>query len=133
MEKEYIADCTTQVISAYVQTHDVGRDALAPLVSSVAKAFAEIGEERVEESAPEPAVNPSRSIRKDRLISLIDGKPYKMLKRHLSHHGMTPDDYRRTFGLPADYPMVAPEYAERRREIAIQNGLGRKPEDRKAA
>jgi predicted transcriptional regulator len=57
----------------------------------------------------------------------VDGKPYKSLRRHLSKHGLTPDDYRRRYGLKADYPMVAPAYADQRREMAKKIGLGRQP------
>jgi predicted transcriptional regulator len=64
---------------------------------------------------------------KDHLISLIDGKPYKALKRHLSGHGLTPAEYRERFGLKPDYPMVAENYAEMRRGLAKKIGLGRKP------
>jgi len=73
-----------------------------------------------------PAVNPKSSVKTDVIISLIDGQPYKMLKRHLGRNGLTPDDYRARYGLPKDYPMVAPAYAEKRRAIAVSSGLGRK-------
>ena len=63
---------------------------------------------------------------RDHIISLIDGKPYKTLRRHLAGHGLTPDDYRERYGLKADYPMVAPGYAEVRRDISKKIGLGRK-------
>nr|WP_314444438.1 MucR family transcriptional regulator [uncultured Sphingomonas sp.] len=69
---------------------------------------------------------------RDHIISLVDGKPYKSLKRHLSKHGMTPEDYRKRYGLRADYPMVAPAYAEQRREMAKKIGLGRKPKQASA-
>jgi predicted transcriptional regulator len=86
----------------------------------------------VEEAAPAaqytPAVPVRRSISSpDHIISLIDGKPYKTLKRHLSGHGLTPAQYRERYGLKADYPMVAASYAEMRRGLAKQIGLGRKP------
>ncbi|MCW1432493.1 MucR family transcriptional regulator [Novosphingobium sp. JCM 18896] len=75
-----------------------------------------------------PAVSVRRSLAsKDHLISMIDGKPYKTLKRHLSTHGLTPADYRARYGLKADYPMVAESYAEMRRGLAKKIGLGRKP------
>ena len=68
------------------------------------------------------------SVKKDHLVCLEDGKKMKMLKRHLmTEHGMTPDDYRQRWGLAADYPMVAPDYAETRRDLAVKIGLGRKP------
>ena len=76
-----------------------------------------------------PAVTVKKSLAsKDHIISLIDGKPYKALRRHLRTHGLTPDDYRKRYGLKADYPMVAPAYADQRREMAKKIGLGRKPE-----
>lgn len=75
----------------------------------------------------EPAVTVRKSLAsKDRIISLIDGKPYSTLKRHLSTHGLTPDQYRERYGLKPDYPMVAPAYAEKRRALAKKIGLGRK-------
>lgn len=57
---------------------------------------------------------------------MIDGKPYKMLRRHLANHGLTPDEYRRRYGLPSSYPMTSPGYSEKRRQLAIESGLGRK-------
>ncbi|NJC05780.1 putative transcriptional regulator [Sphingomonas kaistensis] len=81
------------------------------------------------EAAPkhEPAVSVRKSLSSpDHIISLIDGKPYKTLRRHLSRHGMTPEQYRERYGLKNDYPMVAPAYAETRREMAKKIGLGRK-------
>ena len=85
-----------------------------------------------DETAPAPEFTPAVSVRrstasKDHLISLIDGKPYKTLKRHLSGHGLTPAQYRERFGLKPDYPMVAESYAAMRRGIAKKLGLGRKP------
>ena len=74
-----------------------------------------------------PAVSVRKSLAfEDHLISLIDGKPYKTLRRHLSRHGLTPEDYRQRYGLKPDYPMVAPAYAETRRDLANKIGLGRK-------
>lgn len=86
-----------------------------------------------EEGAPKEEHVPAVSVRKslaskDHIISLVDGKPYKTLRRHLSRHGLTPDDYRERYGLKPDYPMVAPAYAETRREMANKIGLGRKRE-----
>ena len=94
----------------------------------------------VEESAPEPAPEyiPAVSARKslaskDHIISMIDGKPYKTLRRHLSSNGLTPDEYRRRYGLKADYPMVAESYSTHRREMAHKIGLGRKPGEKVAS
>ena len=81
-----------------------------------------------DETTYTPAVSVRKSLAsKDHLISLIDGKPYKTLRRHLAGHGLTPDDYRQRYGLKADYPMVAESYSEARRDMAKRIGLGRKP------
>ena len=81
-----------------------------------------------------PAVTARKSLAsKDHIISLIDGKPYKTLRRHLSTHGLTPADYRQRYNLKADYPMVAPNYSEARRSMAQKIGLGRKASYRTAA
>ncbi|MHA0319036.1 MucR family transcriptional regulator [Sphingomonas melonis] len=75
-----------------------------------------------------PAVGVRKSLSSpDHIISMIDGKPYKTLRRHLSTHGLTPDDYRARYGLKPDYPMVAPTYSASRQEMAKRIGLGRKP------
>ena len=75
---------------------------------------------------PEPAVSVRRSVRPDHLVCLICGKKQKLLKRHLAvEHELTPNQYRETFGLKPDYPMVAPNYAQQRRELALSIGLGR--------
>ena len=74
-----------------------------------------------------PAVTVRKSLAsRDHIISMIDGKPYKTLRRHLSTHGLTPEDYRARYGLKPDYPMVAPSYSEHRRAVAKQLGLGQK-------
>lgn len=79
-----------------------------------------------------PAVSARKSLSsKDHIISLIDGKPYKTLRRHLATHGLTPAEYRERYGLKADYPMVAENYSESRRAMAKKIGLGRKPGARK--
>jgi predicted transcriptional regulator len=80
-----------------------------------------------------PAVSPRKSLAsKDHIISMIDGKPYKTLRRHLATHGLSPVEYRERYGLKADYPMVAENYSESRRAMAKKIGLGRKPGARKA-
>lgn len=85
-----------------------------------------------EEQAPQEEFTPAVSVRKslaskDHIISLIDGKPYKTLRRHLAGHGLTPEEYRQRYGLRADYPMVSESYSETRRAMAKKIGLGRKP------
>ena len=88
--------------------------------------------ENAPSEAAEPEYTPAVSVRKslaskDHIISMIDGKPYKTLRRHLSGHGLTPDEYRARYGLKADYPMVSEAYSESRRDMAKRIGLGRKP------
>ena len=98
--------------------HSAVKDLSNPQVSTEAAPAAEYT----------PAVTPRRSLASpDHIISLIDGKPYKTLKRHLSGHGLTPDEYRARYNLKPDYPMVAASYAEMRRGLAKKIGLGRKP------
>lgn len=92
-------------------------------------AIAGLGAETVGEPEPvayEPAVSPRSSVKPDHIVSLIDGKKYKTLKRHLALNGLTPGEYRARYGLKPDYPMVASAYAAQRREIAKKLGLGRK-------
>lgn len=103
-------------------------------------AIVEASEQPSTESGPapapeyEPAVSVRRSLAsKDHIISLIDGKPYKTLTRHLSTHGLTPDEYRSRYNLKPDYPMTAPNYSEMRRAMAQKIGLGRKPGAKRAA
>ena len=91
-----------------------------------------------DEVSDEPEYTPAVSVRKslaskDHIISMIDGKPYKTLRRHLSTHGMTPDQYRERYGLKADYPMVSESYSQARRDRAKKIGLGRKPGERPGA
>jgi predicted transcriptional regulator len=121
-----IRDLTAEIVSAYVSNNAVSRADLAGVVEGVAAALAGLGK------APEPEpLTPPVSIRKsvtpDFLISLEDGKHYKSLKRHLGVRGLTPDQHRAKWNLPADYPMVAPNYAAARSALAKSLGLGRKP------
>jgi predicted transcriptional regulator len=94
-----------------------------------------ITEEQGEQSAEfAPAVSVRKSLAsKDHIISMIDGKPYKTLRRHLAGHGLTPEQYRERYGLKGDYPMVAPSYSEQRRAMAKTIGLGRKPGQKRRA
>lgn len=91
-----------------------------------------------DEVSDEPEYTPAVSVRKslaskDHIISMIDGKPYKTLRRHLSTHGMTPEQYRERYGLKADYPMVSESYSQVRRDMAKKIGLGRKPGEKPGA
>lgn len=102
-------------------------------LSDGAAASGSTAEEETAAGAFTPAVTVRRSLAsKDHIISMIDGKPYKTLRRHLSTHGLTPDQYRERYGLKVDYPMVAPSYSEARRAMAHKIGLGQKGRAAKA-
>ena len=97
-------------------------------LDAAGKAPAAPADETGDQAEHTPAVSVRKSLASpDVIISMIDGKPYRSLKRHLSSRGLTPDQYRTRYGLKADYPMVAPAYSEARREVAKRLGLGRKP------
>jgi predicted transcriptional regulator len=114
------------IVAAYVSHNSVPLPMLTGLIADVHQALLGLRTGRQPTSAPPvPAVPVKRSIHPDYLICLEDGKKFKSLKRHLrSHYEMSPDDYRRKWELPADYPMVAPNYAARRSELARGIGLG---------
>jgi predicted transcriptional regulator len=117
----------TDIVSAYVSSNAVARTDLAALIGSVHAALRTVGSPKAAEPADRtPRVSVKKSITPDFLISLEDGRPYKALKRHLAGLGLTPENYRRKWQLPLDYPMVAPNYAIRRSELARKHGLGRK-------
>ncbi|MEM6625171.1 MAG: MucR family transcriptional regulator [Pseudomonadota bacterium] len=119
---------TSDIVASFVSNNPVPTDNLPEVIRSVHKtvsALATSKENKVEER-PKPAIAISKSITDDHIICLEDGKKLKMLKRYLrSRYDMSPDDYRRRWGLPADYPMVAPSYTARRSEFAKKIGLGR--------
>ena len=126
---EMLITLTSDIVAAHVSNNDVSVSDVPVLISSIYTALAGLGQPVVaEEKLPEPAVSIRASIKPDYIVCLEDGKKLKMLKRHLmTHYSMTPDQYRARWGLPGDYPMVAPNYAEKRRELAKKIGLGRKP------
>jgi predicted transcriptional regulator len=119
----------TQIVSSYVGSHALPSEALPALIRDVYQSLVTL--EAPSEPTSEPAVPLRRSVFADHLVCLEDGISMKMLKRHLlTVHQMTPDDYRKKWNLPPDYPMVAPEYAKVRSELAKQSGLGKKPDER---
>ena len=126
-KNETLITLTADIVAAHVSNNSVAIADLPTLIAIVHGALAGLGatEQPVTEKQ-EPAVSVRASIKPDYIICLEDGKKLKMLKRHLmSHYGMTPDEYRAKWGLPKDYPMVAPNYAEQRRTLAMKIGLGR--------
>lgn len=127
--KETLITLTSDIVAAHVSNNDVAVADLPGLITNVYGALAGLGEAApVIESRPEPAVSIRASVKPDYIVCLEDGKKLKMLKRYLrTNYNMTPEEYRARWGLPADYPMVAPNYAETRRDLAKKIGLGRKP------
>ncbi len=129
---------TVQLLTAYVSNNAVPIDQLPSLIEQTRATLAKREEVTAPPEVAEQDFTPAVSARKslaspDYIVSMIDGKPYKTLRRHLSTHGLTPDDYRARYNLPATYPMVAPSYSEARRETAKRLGLGRKPAAAEAA
>ena len=125
---ETLITLTSDIVAAHVSNNNVGVDEVPALIQNVYGALAGLGTTPQVEAKPEPAVSIRASVKNDHIVCLEDGKKMKMLKRHLmTDHGLTPAEYRARWGLAADYPMVAPEYAETRRRLAKEIGLGRKP------
>ena len=119
---------TADIVAAHVSNNSVAVNDLPNLIQNVHSALSGIsGQSSAPEPRPEPKVPVRSSVKTDFIVCLEDGKRQKMLKRHLmTNHGMTPDQYRQKWGLSADYPMVAPNYAEQRRVLAKSIGLGTK-------
>jgi predicted transcriptional regulator len=119
---------TADIVAAHVSSNSVAVNDLPNLIQNVHSALSEISRSSSgPEPRPEPKVSIRASIKPDYIVCLEDGKKLKMLKRHLmTHYNMTPDQYRQKWGLSADYPMVAPNYAEQRRKLAKSIGLGTK-------
>ncbi len=127
VETGQLLELTAQIVAAHVRNNQVAAEALPELIRSVHASLA--GTQKPVElvEKPQPAVSPRKSVFPDFIICLEDGKKLKMLKRHLAtRYGLTPEQYREKWGLPHDYPMVAPNYAERRSSLAKEIGLGRK-------
>ncbi|MER8929467.1 MucR family transcriptional regulator [Mesorhizobium sp. M0220] len=127
-----LIELTADVVSAYVSNNPIPVGDLPALIAQVHAALkGTAGRVSAEEPGVlKPAVPIRKSVTPDYIISLEDGKKFKSLKRHLStHYGLTPDGYRAKWGLPADYPMVAPNYAAARSALAKTMGLGRKPKE----
>ena len=123
---------TTKIVAAHAGSNKLGVSDLPALIGSVFDALRTVGTVEVEQpvAALVPAVPVKKSVTPEFIVCLEDGKKLKMLKRHLkTRYDLTPDDYRKRWGLPNDYPMVAPAYAAQRSELAKSIGLGRKPVD----
>jgi predicted transcriptional regulator len=126
ISQSYI-ELAADIVSAYVSNNSVPASELPALISDVHSALARVsaGVSVAAADAPRPAVPMKKSITSDYIICLEDGKKFKSLKRHLrTQYGMTPEAYREKWGLPSDYPMVAPNYAKARSQLAKEMGLG---------
>jgi len=128
-ENQELITLTADIVAAHVSNNSVPTAEVGSLIQSVFSALQGIGTPQPEPQPEKPkgAVSTRASIKPEHLISMIDGKPYKMLRRHIAQHGYSPESYREAFNLPRDYPMVAANYAEQRRALAHKIGLGRKP------
>lgn len=125
-DHDHLLALSAQIVSAYVSHHTVAPDDLPELIGQTYDGLRAAGQTEQAKARPEPAVPIDESITDSHLICLEDGRPYQSLKRHLNvAYGLTPEAYRKKWGLPDDYPMVAPAYARRRSELAKKSGLGR--------
>jgi predicted transcriptional regulator len=125
---------TATIVSAYVSNNSVPAQELSSLINQVHTALTRVssGQGELPSEPLRPAVSVKKSITPEHIVCLEDGKKFKSLKRHLrTQYGMTPEQYREKWGLPADYPMVAPNYAEARSQLAKQMGLGQQRRRRK--
>src|SRR5580693_4313894 len=124
---------TAQIVSAHVSNNAVSRDALPDLIQQVFATLMAAGTEQVEPERLQPAVPIKKSVFPEYIVCLEDGKKLKMLKRHLqTAYDLSPEQYRKRWALPADYPMVAQKYAEKRSKLAKAIGLGTQPRRKRA-
>ena len=127
IDNAVLLECATSIVSAYVANNTIQKENLSALIADTFKSLAQADRAPAPVEELKPAVPIKRSVQPDHIICLEDGKKFKSLKRHLmSHYNMTPQDYREKWGLPADYPMVAPNYALARSELAKKIGLGQR-------
>ena len=126
--KAELLEMTTDIVASFVANNDIPAGGLPELLKNVHETVQDLAsDEPATAPRPDPAVAISKSITPDHIICLEDGRKLKMLKRYLrSRYDLTPDEYRARWGLPADYPMVAPNYAKKRSAFAKEIGLGRK-------
>lgn len=123
---------TAEIVAAHVSNNTLPSAELPQLISQVHASLSATGKTTGNEERPAPAVSVKKSVMPDYIVCLEDGKKLKMLKRHLkTSYDLTPEQYRERWGLPADYPMVAPNYAKRRSALAKEIGLGKRGRSRK--
>ena len=129
MRQDLLVELTAEIVSAYVSSNTIASDNLTTLIKDVHAALSRTstGSPQAQSEPPTPAVSLKKSVTPDYIVCLEDGQKFKSLKRHLrTHHDLTPAEYRQKWGLLADYPMVAPNYAKARSSLAKKMGLGRK-------
>ncbi len=125
VNKTELLALTADIVASHVASNHVEISEIKGLIEQVYNTLSSLGEEAAVQERPQPAVPIRKSITPDYIICLEDGKKLKMLKRHLkTSYNMTPEEYRERWGLPPDYPMVAPNYAKQRRALAKKIGLG---------
>ena len=129
--REELLAFTTEIVSSYLSSNTMPAAEIPAVIEQVFKTLANVNTDvNVSMDRPQPAVPIKKSITPDYIVCLEDGKKLKMLKRHLkTAYGMSPEEYRERWGLPADYPMVAPNYAEQRSKLAKDIGLGTRGRD----
>ena len=128
VDRTRLLELTSEIVSAHVSNNHVPPEDLASVIETVFTKLSGLDTPPEEAVTLTPAVPVKRSVADEHIVCLEDGKKMKMLKRHLAtDHGLTPEEYRARWGLPYDYPMVAPAYARKRQELATKIGLGRKP------
>jgi len=129
MHSETLLTLTADIVSAHLSNNTVAAGDVPTLIAHVHGALSGLGKPATEpEPAKEPAVSVRSSVKPDYIVCLEDGMKLKMMKRHLmTHHNMTPAEYKAKWRLAADYSLVAPKYADQRKELALKIGLGRKP------
>ena len=130
---DMLIELTADVVAAYVSNNPVPVSELPNLIADIHAALGRVGStsEQVTVDKQKPAVNPKRSVHDDYIVCLEDGKKFKSLKRHLmTHYNLSPDQYREKWNVDSSYPMVAPNYAAARSQLAKKMGLGRKAKGR---
>jgi predicted transcriptional regulator len=128
-----VLSLTAEIVAAHVSNNTVPLADLPALIQQVFQTLSAIGNGEAQPPRPEPAVPIKKSVMPDYIVCLEDGKKLKMLKRHLkTAYNMTPEKYRERWGLPSDYPMVAPNYAKQRSQLARELGLGTKTKRRRS-
>lgn len=133
-KKGELLELTTEIVAAHVSNNTLPVSDLPRLIQDVYRTLSAVGGSQPVPDRPRPAVPIKKSVTADYITCLEDGKKLKMLKRHLkTAYNMTPEEYRERWGLPRDYPMVAPNYAKHRSSLAKKIGLGTRPRRRRAA